>query len=205
MDEEERFNSISHMAGAALALAGLVFLVVRSAQSGDPWRIVSAAVYGSTLVVLYLFSTLYHSVQGNGKRVLQKIDHAAIYLLIAGSYTPFTLVTLRGAWGWSLFGVVWGMALLGIMQDLFIPSRKRIFSVVLYILMGWISLIAIRPLVRSLALPGVFLLVAGGVSYTVGVIFYALGHRISYGHGVFHMFVLCGSICHYFTIALYVV
>ena len=205
MYEGERFNSISHLSGAALALAGLVFLMARAAHSGDPWRIVGAAVYGTTLLLLYLFSTLYHSIRGEGKRVLQQIDHAAIYLLIAGSYTPFTLVTLRGAWGWSLFGVVWGMAFFGIVQDLFIPSRKRIFSVVLYILMGWLSLVAIRPLVRSLPSIAIAALVAGGVFYTIGVVFYVLGRRMNHGHGVFHVFVLLGSICHYFTIALYVV
>lgn len=205
MYKGERFNSITHLAGAALALTGLVFLVVRAAHSGSPWKIVSAAVYGSTLLALYLFSTLYHSIRGSGKKILQKIDHAAIYLLIAGSYTPFTLVPLRGAWGWSLFGVVWGMAFLGIMQDLIHPTRTRIFSVILYILMGWLSLIAIKPLLRALPAPAVFWLVTGGISYSVGVIFYMLGRRWSSGHGIFHVFVLLGSLFHFLAIALYVV
>jgi hemolysin III len=157
-------------------------------------------------VALYFFSTLYHSARdGAPRRILRKIDHSAIYLLIAGTYTPFTLVTLRGAWGWSLFGVIWGLAVIGVTQDLLFAKGHRIFSVVLYLLMGWLSLVAIRPLIRALPAPGVVLLVAGGLSYTIGVIFYALDRRLRYGHGIFHLFVLSGSICHYAAILLYVV
>ncbi len=164
MHPGERFNTISHLAGAALAVTGLVVLVVHAAFTGDPWKIVSTSIYGSTLVILYFFSTLYHGHTGNAKRILQKIDHSAIYLLIAGSYTPFTLVSLRGAWGWSLFGVVWGLAVFGIIQDTVTWKKRRIFSVVLYIIMGWLSLIAIEQLIHSLPTAGLVWLVAGGIS-----------------------------------------
>jgi len=204
MYKGERLNSISHLIGASLALAGLVVLVVHASQKGDPWRIVSFSVYGVTLVALYLFSTLYHSVRGASKKVFQKIDHSAIYLLIAGSYTPFALVTLRGAWGWSIFGVIWGLALFGIVQDILFAPGRRILSVVIYLLMGWLALVAIGPLARALPGPGMAWLVAGGVFYTAGVLFYALDKKISFGHEIFHFFVLAGSACHYFTILLYV-
>jgi hemolysin III len=165
MHHGEKFNAFSHLAGAALALTGLVFLTVRASLRGDPWKIASAGIYGATLVGLYFFSTLYHSARdGGAKKILRKIDHSAIYLLIAGTYTPFTLVTLRGAWGWSLFGVIWGLAVTGIIQDLLFAKGHRIFSVVLYLLMGWLSLTAIRPLIRALPAPALALLVAGGLS-----------------------------------------
>jgi hemolysin III len=203
MYKGERVNSISHLVGASLALAGLVVLVVNASQKGDPWKIVSFSIYGLTLVSLYFFSALYHSVRGASKKVFQKIDHSAIYLLIAGSYTPFALVTLRGAWGWSIFGVIWGLALFGIIQDTLAPG-KRILSVVIYLLMGWLALAAIRPLARALPEAALAGLVAGGVLYTTGVLFYALDKKISFGHEIFHFFVLAGSACHYFTILLYV-
>jgi hemolysin III len=200
----ERFNSITHLLGSVLALIGFIFLVVRAALAGDPWKIVSFSIFGAMLVVLYTSSTLYHSIQGSSKKIFQKFDHSAIYLLIAGSYTPFTLVTLRGAWGWSLFGVVWGLAVIGILQDLLFAKRKSILSVVIYLLMGWIAMIAFRPL--SLALPGAGMtwLVTGGLFYTVGIVFYALDKKFAHSHGIWHIFVLAGSICHYFTIFLYV-
>lgn len=205
MHRGERLNSITHLLGVALALIGIVFLVVRAALTGDPWKIVSFSIYGATLVALYFFSTLYHSVRGTSKKVLQKLDHAAIYLLIAGTYTPFTLVTLRGVWGWSLFGVVWGLAAFGMVQDLLSAKRRHILSVVIYLLMGWLVIFAIRPLARALPGAGMTWLVAGGLSYTLGVGFYALDKRLSYGHEIFHLFVLAGSACHYVTILLYVV
>ncbi|HSQ78677.1 MAG TPA: hemolysin III family protein [Nitrospirota bacterium] len=201
----ERINSITHLVGACLSLAGLVVLVVFAGRQGDPWKIVSFSIYGVTLFALYLFSTLYHSVRGASKKVFQKIDHSAIYLLIAGSYTPFALVTLRGAWGWSIFGVIWGLALFGIIQDTVLAQGRRILSVVIYLLMGWLALAAIRPLTRALPGAGMVWLVAGGVFYTIGVLFYALDKKVSFGHEIFHLFVLAGSACHYFTILLYVV
>jgi hemolysin III len=200
----ERMNSITHLLGVVLAIAGLIFLVVRAALTGDPWKIVSCSIYGGTLVTLYTSSTLYHSIQGASKRVFQKFDHSAIYLLIAGSYTPFTLVTLRGAWGWSLFGVVWGLAVIGILQDILFAKRRGILSVMIYLLMGWLAVVAIRPLSRALPAAGMTLLVGGGLFYTIGVIFYALDKKLLHSHGIWHLFVLAGSVCHFFTIFLYV-
>ncbi len=200
----ERTNSITHLIGTGLALAGLVVLVVRASLMGDPWKIVSFSVYGVTLTALYFFSTLYHSIRGTAKKIFQKIDHSAIYLLIAGTYTPFTLVTLRGAWGWSLFGVVWALALYGIVQDNLHTRGRRIQSIVIYLLMGWLALAAIQPLARALPGAGMALLIAGGIFYTIGVVFFALDRKISYGHEIFHLFVMAGSACHYLTILLYV-
>jgi len=200
----ERMNSITHLLGVVLAIVGLIFLVVRAALTGDPWKIVSCSIYGGTLVTLYTSSTLYHSIKGASKRVFQKFDHSAIYLLIAGSYTPFTLVTLRGSWGWSLFAVVWGLAVIGILQDILFAKRRGILSVIIYLLMGWIAMVAIRPLSRALPGAGMILLVAGGLFYTIGVVFYALDKKIIHSHGIWHLFVLAGSACHFFTIFLYV-
>ena len=204
MYQGERMNSITHLLGVVLAVFGLIFLVVRAALTGDPWKIVSCSIYGGTLVTLYASSTLYHSIRGTSKKVFQKFDHSAIYLLIAGSYTPFTLVTLHGAWGWSLFGVVWGLAVVGILQDLLFAKRRGVLSVIIYLLMGWIAMVAIRPLSRTLPGAGMTLLVAGGLFYTIGVIFYALDKKLVHSHGIFHLFVLAGSVCHFFTIYLYV-
>jgi hemolysin III len=200
----ERLNSITHLLGSVLAFVGLIVLVVRAALAGDPWKIVSFSIFGMTLVVLYTSSAIYHSIRGASKKLFQKIDHSAIYLLIAGSYTPFTLVTLRGAWGWSLFGVVWGLAVIGILQDVLFALRKRVLSVVIYLIMGWIAIIAVRPLARALPGAGMSLLVAGGLFYTIGIVFYALDKKFVYSHGIWHLFVLAGSVCHYFTILLYV-
>jgi hemolysin III len=200
----EKMNSITHLLGVVLAIIGLIFLVVRAALTGDPWKIVSCSIYSCTLVTLYTSSTLYHSIKGASKRVFLKFDHSAIYLLIAGSYTPFTLVTLRGPWGWSLFAVVWGLAVIGILQDILFAKRRGILSVIIYLLMGWIALVAIRPLSRALPGAGMILLVAGGLFYTIGVVFYTLDKKISHGHGIWHLFVLAGSACHFFTIFLYV-
>jgi hemolysin III len=200
----ERFNSISHLVGAALALAGSVLLIVLAARLGDPWKIVSFSIYGAMLVALYGFSTLYHSVRGRAKNVLRKFDHCSIYLLIAGSYTPFALVSLRGAWGWSLLGTVWGLALLGILQEIWFAKGARVLSLVIYVLMGWLALVAVEPLWQALTPAGFAWLVAGGVFYTVGIIFYATDHKVRHGHGLWHLFVLAGSICHFFTVLLYV-
>src|SRR5674476_44950 len=141
----EKFNAITHLAGALLALAGAVVLIVLAAQEGDPWRVVSVSIYGATLVLLYSFSALYHSLRGRAKDVLRELDHHSIYLLIAGSYTPFCLVTLRGPWGWSLFGVVWGLAALGSLQELWLKNSARILSVLIYVVMGWVALVALFP------------------------------------------------------------
>lgn len=200
----ERINSITHLLGAILSLVGAVVLIVLAGQQGDPWKIVSFSIYGAALVLLYSCSTLYHSMRGAAKKVLQKIDHSAIYLLIAGTYTPFTLITLRGPWGWSLFAVVWSLAVIGIVQDLFHTQGRRGASVGIYLVMGWLALVAIRPLMDALPGAGIAWLVAGGVSYTVGVLFFALHEKIPYGHEIFHLFVLVGSACHYAMILFHI-
>ncbi|MEO6147757.1 MAG: hemolysin III family protein [Sulfuriferula sp.] len=200
----ERFNSYSHLLGAVLAAGGAVVLIVLAAGQGNPWKIVSFSVYGTMLLLLYLFSTLYHSLRGRAKDVFRKLDHYAIYLLIAGTYTPFTLVTLRGAWRWSLFGVIWGMAVLGIVVDSLPWGKRRILPVVIYLAMGWLALIALKPLLNALPHAGFAWLLAGGVFYTVGVVFFALERWIKHGHGIWHLFVLAGSACHYFAILFYV-
>ncbi len=196
----ERLNSITHLMGAVLAAAGAAVLVVLAARLGDPWKIVSFSIYGLMLFALYTMSTLYHSIRGKGKRVLQKLDQCSIYLLIAGTYTPFTLVTLRGAWGWSLFGVIWGLAALGIAQEAWLGKGARILSLVIYVLMGWLCVIAIKPLLAALPPAGFAWLAAGGLFYTVGIIFYALDEKLRHGHGIWHLFVLAGSTSHYLAI-----
>jgi hemolysin III len=199
----EKFNAVTHLAGAVLALAGSVVLIVRAV--GDPWQVVSVSIYGATLVLLYTSSTLYHSLRGRAKHILRKLDHHSIYLLIAGSYTPFCLVTLRGPWGWSLLGIVWGLALVGIGQEIRPRSQARILSVVIYVVMGWAALAALLPLWRALGPAGFSWLAAGGLFYTVGIIFYVLDTRLAHGHGIWHLFVLAGSTCHYLAILLYVI
>lgn len=200
----ERFNSISHLVGSALALIGTVFLIVAGAQAVDPWKIVSFSIYGATLFFLYLASTLYHSFRGRAKEIWCKFDHCTIYLLIAGSYTPLALVSLRGAWGWSLFGVVWGLALFGIIQEIWLARGKRILSLILYVLMGWLAVIAILPLMGALGRAGFLWLLAGGLAYTIGIIFYLNDTRWRHMHGIWHLFVLAGSACHYVTMLNYV-
>jgi hemolysin III len=201
----ERLNSYSHLLGVVAATGGLAALVALAGRQGDAWKLVGFSVYGATLVLLYLVSTLYHSARGRAKHVLQKLDHHAIYLLIAGTYTPFTLVTLRGPWGWSLFGIVWGLAVLGMVVDsLYSRNARRILPVMIYVLMGWIALVALGPLIEVLPRSGLLWLVGGGLFYTVGIVFYALDARVRYAHGIWHLFVLAGSLCHYLAILLYV-
>ncbi len=200
----ERLNGVTALLGTALAAAGAAVLVVLAARQGDPWKIVSFSIYGAMLFLLYIVSTLYHSTRGKVKNVFRKLDHCSIYLLIAGTYTPFTLVTLRGAWGWSLFGVIWGLAALGIAQEAWLGKGARIFSLVIYILMGWLAVIAVKPLIAALTPAGFAWLAAGGLFYTGGIIFYALDHKLRHGHGVWHMFVLAGSASHYLAILFYV-
>ena len=201
----EKFNALTHLVGAVLALAGTVVLIVLAALGGDPWKIVSVSIYGATLILLYSFSTLYHSLRGRAKVILRKLDHNSIYLLIAGSYTPFCLVTLRGPWGWSLFGVVWGLAAFGILQELMQRSEARILSVVIYVVMGWVALAALAQLRHALGPAGFAWLVAGGLFYTVGIVFYVIDKRLAHAHGIWHLFVIAGSACHYVAILLYVI
>lgn len=201
----ERFNSITHLLGAIAAAVGLSWLVWSAVQQGDLLKIVSFTLYGATLLLLYLASTLYHSVRGRIKPLLQKLDHCAIYLLIAGSYTPLTLVTLNGAWGWSLFGVVWGLALIGIITDTLSRNPRRLIPMVIYLLMGWLIVVAIYPLSQALPLGGMAWLVMGGLFYSGGIIFYLRDGVMRHAHGIWHLFVLAGSISHYIVVALYVV
>lgn len=204
MKTDEVLNSVTHIIGAALALAGLVVLVVSAAQRGDAWRIVSFSVYGATLFLLYLSSAIYHSSDGPAKKIFRMMDHQSIYLLIAGTYTPFTLVTLRGPWGWSLFGVIWGLAVFGVVLDAVHRKGRRIPQLVIYLLMGWLITLALGPLLRALPLGGFLLLMGGGVFYTSGVAFYLMDQRFPYFHGIWHLFVLAGSVCHYAAVLFYV-
>ena len=196
----ELANTATHGVGLGLSIAGLAILVVLASKNGTAWHVVACSIYGATLVILYLASTLYHSVHSPGaRRWLRVFDHAAIYLLIAGTYTPFTLVTLRGPWGWSLFGVVWGLAGLGVLFKLFFVGKMRILSIAVYLGMGWLALIAIKPLLTSLTAAGVVLLFGGGLAYTAGVVFYAW-KRIPHHHAIWHLFVMLGSLCHFFAV-----
>ncbi|MCO7522157.1 MULTISPECIES: PAQR family membrane homeostasis protein TrhA [Pseudomonas] len=200
----ERFNAWTHLVGAVLACIGAIWLIVVAGLQGDPWKIVSFSIYGTTLLLLYSISTLYHSTRGRAKRVMRKLDHLSIYLLIAGSYTPFCLVSLRGPWGWSLFGVVWGLALIGMLQEIKPRSEARILSIVIYAVMGWIVLVAVKPLLHSLGTAGFVWLASGGVLYTVGIIFFALDSRLRHAHGIWHLFVIAGSLMHFVAVSFYV-
>ncbi|TIC87039.1 PAQR family membrane homeostasis protein TrhA [Crenobacter intestini] len=203
MYQGERFNAISHLLGTVASVGALLWMLTVAVGSSDPYRIVGASVFGGTLVLLYLISTLYHSVQGRAKRVLQKFDHCAIYLLIAGSYTPYTLVTLQGPWGWSLLGVVWGLAIVGIVQELTYgrKSPSRWLSLLIYLVMGWVAVVAASPLSENLDTAGLAWLVAGGVTYSVGVYWFINDEKIRHGHGIWHLFVLGGSLCMVVSVA----
>jgi hemolysin III len=201
---EEIAHAVSHGVGVLLSIAGLAILVAFASLYGNAWHIASSSIYGATLILLYTASTLYHGIPNPAvKRVLQRIDHLAIYLLIAGTYTPFTLVSLRGGWGWTLFGLVWGLALLGVVLETMVKRRIKWLSLSLYLGLGWLVVIAIEPLLDSVASGGLILLLAGGLSYTLGVIFYAW-KRLAYHHAVWHLFVMAGSALHFFSIFFYV-
>ena len=201
---EELANAISHGAGFVMGLVALPLLVVTAARRDDPWQVVAGAIYASTLVLLYSASTLYHALPSHfpAKRVFRGLDHGAIYLLIAGTYTPFALGALRGPWGWSILAVIWGLAFGGIILKMGLGFRYPRVSTVIYLLMGWLILVAVRPLWRSLGPAGMAWIAAGGASYTVGVYFYSRDHR-RYHHFVWHLFVLAGSAFHLVAVALY--
>lgn len=202
---EEIANSVTHGVGLLLALAALSVMVVYAALRGTAWHVVSCALYGATLVLLFAASTLYHSLPwARAKAILKVVDHSAIYLLIAGTYTPFLLGPLRGPWGWSLFGVIWGLALVGVVFKVFFAGRFKLFSTLVYVGMGWIVVVAIRPLWLGLPAGGLAWLVAGGVLYTAGTIFY-LKRSIPFNHAIWHAFVLAGSLCHFLSVMFYVV
>lgn len=197
---EEIFNSVSHGVGALLAIAGTVVLIVMSALYTDPWGIVSAAIYGGTLIILYTMSTLYHALTNEkAKYVMRIMDHATIFLLIAGTYTPITLYTMRGPLGWVLFGFVWGAAILGIVFNSIDLERFKKISLVCYIVMGWAIIVAIVPLIKSMPTISLIFLLAGGLTYSVGIIFYAI-KKIKYFHSIWHLFTVGGSVLHYFAI-----
>jgi len=198
------FNSITHLVGAATGSGGFGGAGVFAALQGDIWKIVSFSIYGTSLFLLYTLSTLYHSLRGRAKQIFMKLDHVAIYLLIAGTYTPLTLVTLRGAWGWTLFGIVWGLAIVGIVVDVLHRQGSRRIQILIYLLMGWLIVVALYPLVQIMPTGGLVLLLLGGLFYTGGIVFYAFDERIKHAHGIWHLFVLAGSISHYLIMLLYV-
>lgn len=201
---EEIAHAVTHGVGAFAAIAGLAVLVAKAALYGSALHVVAVSVFGASLVLMYSASTLFHSIPlPRTKQVLRVIDHCCIYILIAGSYTPFTLLTLQGAWGWSLFGVVWGLAAVGIVFKIFTTGRFEKLSLGIYLGMGWCALVAVKPLLATLPAGGLWLLLAGGLSYSFGVIFY-VWERLPYHHAIWHGFVLAGSVLHYFAILLYV-
>ncbi len=200
--DEQIASAISHGIGAMLAIAGLVVLVVSAALQGSAIKVVSFSIYGASLFILMLCSTLYHSIPHiPTQRILRIFDHSSIYLLIAGTYTPFALVTIDGGWGWSLFGVIWGLAIFGIIMKIFFTGRFEKLSLLTYGLMGWLVVIAIKPFISSISTVGLCLTVAGGVVYTAGIVFYAV-EKIKYNHAIWHLFVLGGAVCHFFAIYL---
>jgi hemolysin III len=200
----ERLNSITHLTGTVLAAIAAPVLIVLAARSGDAWKIVACTTYSIALLLLYGASTLYHSVRGRAKVVLRKLDHCSIYLLIAGTYTPFALVTLRGPWGWTLFGLAWGLAAIGIAQEFIFGKGARRLSILIYIAMGWMGVAALGPLAAGLGAPGLAWLLVGGLLYSGGIAFYLLDERVRHFHGVWHLFVLGGSAAHFIAIAFYV-
>lgn len=201
---EEKLNALTHGVGAILALCGLISLTLVAQAQGDIWQLVSFSIYGTSLVLLYLASTLYHSFTNDKAKYICKIfDHAAIYLLIAGTYTPFTLVSLHGTLGWTVFGTIWGLAAVGIVFQVFFVKRFKLFSTLCYALMGWLIVLVIKPLMAVLPVMGLYWLIAGGLFYTVGAIFYLI-KQIPYNHTVWHLFVLAGSSAHFIAVFRYV-
>lgn len=198
--KEEIFNSITHGIGVLLSIAALVILVVLAVGKGDKWHIVSFSIYGSSLILLYLASTLYHSfTKEKIKNLFARFDHAAIFLLIAGTYTPFLLTALRGTFGWVLFGIIWGVAVIGVVIRSIYLTRFRKLMVAMYLVMGWMFVVAVGPMIKNLPLTSIIFLFLGGLFYSVGVVFY-MKRNLKYGHGIWHLFVLAGSIMHFFAV-----
>lgn len=201
---EEVAHAVTHGIGAIASIVGLVVMVIWAAAYGDAWHIVSASIYGASLIILYLASTLYHAFPWpRVKSFFQQMDHAAIYLLIAGTYTPFALINLRGPWGWALLGVVWSIAIIGVILELAIENRKKWLSLSLYLGLGWMAIVAIKPMLSSVESGGLILLLAGGLAYSLGVIFY-VWKSLKFHHAIWHVFVLAGSVLHFFSIFYYV-
>lgn len=202
---EEIANSITHGIGLLLAIVGLAVLIAFADRYGNARHIVACSIFGGTMILLYAASTLYHSIHWHSaKPVLRILDHCAIFLLIAGTYTPFALVNLRGPWGWSLFGIIWSLALIGIILELFLPPRLRYLMIALYISMGWVMVVAIKPMLRAVAPDGLILLLAGGLCYTIGVPLY-IKKSIPFNHAIWHLFVMAGTTLHFFAILHYVI
>jgi hemolysin III len=203
---EEIVNSIIHGIGFALSIGGFCVLIVSAVSRGTVWHVVSCAIFGSSLVSLYMISTLYHGLQGaRTKQIFRRLDHICIYLLIAGSYTPFTLTFLRGGYGWAMFGFIWTLAGAGILVKGVFGPRFNVLSTGAYLVMGWLIVVAAKPMIEGFPLGGLILLATGGLCYTIGVPFYLLDHKVRYFHAVWHIFVLAGSISHFFTVLLFIV
>ena len=203
---EELMSAITHGIGALLSIAALVLCVVFSAIHGNVYAIVSSAIYGSTSIILYLMSTLYHSFKpNNAKRVFRIIDHCSIYLLIAGTYTPFALVALPKALGWTIFGVEWGCAIIGIVLNSVDLKKYKVFSMILYLVMGWMIIFSFKPLMAAVDMGCIYLSLAAGITYTIGAIFYGVGKKLKYMHSIFHFFVLAASVLFFFAIFLYII
>ena len=204
-EQEETANRWTHIPAAVMFMGGAVLLIVRAAETGDPYRIVSVAIFAFCLSSFYVISSIYHSVREPRTRyVFRTLDHAGIFLVIAGTYTPFTMVTLNGTWGWSLFGVVWGGSIAGLVYKSLVPHKHKIIMPLVYLALGWVAVLALKPLRAAMAPEGIFWLFAGGISYSLGLIFYAAG-RIPYNHAIWHLFVILGSVSHYLCILWYVV
>jgi hemolysin III len=202
---EEIANCVTHGVGLALSVVGMVALVALAGFYGGALHVVSSSVYGASLVILYLASTLYHGARSpRAKQIFQVVDHCCIYLLIAGTYTPFTLVTLRGGWGWTLFGLVWGLALAGIIFRIIFGTKYKPVTIASYVLLGWLCVIAVKPILATVPLGALAWIAAGGLAYTSGIVFFA-SKRIPHNHAIWHVFVLTGSICHFIAVALYVI
>ena len=204
MYKGERFNGYSHFVGLILSFIGAFYLVSVAITKDDIWKIIGFSVYGFMLILLYSVSTIYHSSKGRLKDIFRQLDYISIYLMIAGSYTPLTLITLRGTWGWTLFGINWGLAIIGIIQEIYLGKKTRRYSLIIYPLMGWLIIIAIQPLIEKLSVPGVWWLAAGGLSYTLGIIFFLLDEKVRHFHGVWHLCVLSGSICQFICLVYFV-
>lgn len=201
---EETANAASHGIALLAVLIGAPFLAIRAVRYGDPGFVVGTSIFSATAITLYLSSTLYHILPtGKSKGILQLVEHSAIYLLIAGTYTPFTLGILRGAWGWAIFGAIWGLAVTGVLLTLFGKNPHPILTTGLYLLMGWLILVAVQPLSARMPPAGLHWLLAGGLSYTAGVAFFATDSRLQYGHLIWHLFVIAGTTCHYFAVLWY--
>ncbi len=201
----ELVNTLTHATGVLASIAGLIMLLLRAGRTGNVWMFLGFSLYGASSILLFISSTLYHAIRvGTAKTFFRYIDHGSIYLLIAGTYTPFALISLSGSWGWSLFGTIWGLALSGILFSSFLGNRFPKFATGTYVLMGWLSLIALPGLISNMSLMGISLLIIGGAVYTAGIAFYAW-KALPYNHAIWHLFVLAGGVCHYFTVYYFVV